>query len=78
MFDAVKIAQGTADSLNKNSPYYERQIAALMTPGFDDTVLMVATKARGVQDAVLLGVRLGVYLEIKNEELRKLKKLIDS
>ena len=77
MFDATKIIHGTGESLNKNNPYFDRQIAAQITPGFDDAVLLISTKAKGIQDAVLLGVRLGVYLEIKNEEVRKLKKMID-
>lgn len=78
MLDALKLIRGVGESLGVKSPYYQKQIDAQTVPGFADAVMVLTGKAVGIQDAVVLGVRLGVYLEIKNEEARRLQKMMES
>jgi hypothetical protein len=67
------IINATAASLSTSSPYYDTQLAVQNIPGLEMATLAVASKSNGVQDAVILGVRLGVYLALRQVEIDRLK-----
>jgi hypothetical protein len=76
MVEATNLVKGIWESLKPSNPYYEKQVAVQQVGGLSDAVMMVSINATDLHNAVLLGVRLGVYLEARNEELNKIQRML--
>jgi len=76
LLEGLKILEAITETLHKGNNHYEEQVQVQLIPGAAEAIGIMAAKY-GVDVAILrLGVQMGVYLHIRQQENDKLEKLL--
>jgi len=76
LIESLKILEAVTKTLQKGEEHYETQLGVNMIPGVDGALLIMAKNYK-VDPAILrLGVQMGVYLHIRQQENERLEKLL--
>jgi hypothetical protein len=76
LLEGLKILEAVTATLHKGHEHYEEQLKVLDIPGVTEALGLMSANCNADISALRMGMQLGVYLHIRQQENDKLEKLL--